>query len=74
MGIENVDRYDGEVSLVCDAVGCNNGIDFPNFKAAIAFKKRERLKPNGWRSYKEGSAWKDSCPSCSAKYRSLCRG
>ena len=73
MSIEHVDNYSDEVSLVCDGDNCTVGLDFPSFKAAVAFKKREKLKPNGWRSYKEGMTWKDSCPACSEKYRNSFR-
>ena len=72
MSIDNVDAYDGEVSLVCD--DCGKGLDFPSFQKAVAFKKKQREKPDGWRSSKEGGVWKDHCSSCSKAYKDKLRG
>ena len=69
MSIERVDPYGGAVSLVCD--DCGKGVDFPSFKAAVDFKKKERLKSGGWRSSKQGTEWKDHCSECCLSFRVL---
>jgi hypothetical protein len=66
MSIEQVDNFNGPVSLVCDE--CGLGQDFPSFKKAVAFKKKEREKAGGWRSFKDGDVWKDACPRCVGKF------
>ena len=63
MSIESVE-YDGPVVLRCDSGACNKFIEFSSFGKAIAFKKKQREKQHGWRSFKEGDEWKDVCGDC----------
>ena len=64
-------EFNGACSLVCDS--CGKGIDFESFKKAVAFKKAEKGDPDGWRSYKVGDEWKDSCPDCCEEYKNSLR-
>ena len=67
MSIESVD-YDGPVSLLCDGDKCSTYLEFGSFSKAVAFKKKQKEKPSGWRSSKVDGEWKDLCPQCVAKF------
>jgi len=67
MSIESLE-YNGIAVLRCDGDKCNNFIEFSSFHKAVAFKKKQKEKEHGWRSYKEGDVWFDKCPDCMVKF------
>ena len=66
MSIERVEFDEGPVVLRCDS--CPEYIEFSSFKKAVAFKRKQREREGGWRSYKDGDEWKDSCPACTEEF------
>jgi len=65
MSIES-GEWGGPVTLQCNT--CATFIDFSSFKKAVAFKAKQKLIQNGWRSYNTGGVWQDSCPDCVKKF------
>jgi hypothetical protein len=42
---------------------------FKNFKEAAEFKREEKFKLNGWRSFMgKNGEWQDACPACVKKF------
>ena len=65
MSIETV-GYNGPAVLTCDK--CSTFIEFSSFKKAVAFKKKQKEKENGWRSYMEKGIFRDACSACCQAY------
>ena len=61
MSIETIE-YSGPVVLHCDT--CPTFIEFSSFKKAVAFKKKQKEKDEGWRSALVDGEWKDFCGRC----------
>ena len=53
---------DSTVELQCDECGKTN--HFYRFSDAIAFKKSQKSKKGGWRTFKLEGYFLDACPAC----------
>ena len=61
MSIETVE-FEGPAVLKCDH--CGTFLEFSSFNRAVKFKKIQKEKPGGWRSFKEEGEWRDACGNC----------
>jgi hypothetical protein len=56
------------VWLICD--DCKETKDFSSFAKAVAFKRRQKEVPGGWRSSRsDDGEFKDHCPACLRKWK-----
>jgi hypothetical protein len=58
---------EGDVWLICD--DCHTTKDFSSFAKAVAFKRKQKLVPGGWRvSRTADGEFRDHCPDCTKKW------
>lgn len=63
------ETWKGSAELSCDTPGCTSMLYFKNFKEAAEFKREEKFKLNGWRSFMgKNGEWQDACPACVKKF------
>ena len=61
MSIETTE-WDGVAVLTCDK--CGYFIEFSSFKKAITFKRKQKEKDKGWRTFMENGEYMDACTQC----------
>lgn len=57
--IERHEENHSNYRLICDVCGLEVERNFPDFDAAVTYKKR-----HGWKSQRRGGEWEDVCPEC----------
>ena len=67
MSIESVGWGEG-ATLSCDGESCDEYMDFPSFKRAVAFKEKEKQRVGGWRTAFRDGTFFDFCPGCVEKF------
>jgi len=67
MSIEKM-GFNEPCTLSCDTKGCGEWVEFSSFRKAVAFKKKQKEVPYGWRTAKVGDEFKDYCPQCTRKF------
>lgn len=57
----SITRDRGMVVFECDSAGCHEALDTGRYDFSDAVTE---MNEKGWRSRKDGEAWKHTCPSC----------